>query len=109
MFKTFVNPVLNALNHAAPGLYKDNRLGLLLNALGKRTNVVPAVVAGGAAGNFTVTGISVGDEIVSVIHHNGTTVQNLTGEFSVSAADTINNTGGTATAGTLVIQYRDLT
>lgn len=74
-----------------------------------------AVIAGGAAGNHTVTGIRVGDELVSVIHVAGagtdvTDIANLTSEFSVSADDTINNTGGTSSAGgKLLIHYIDRT
>lgn len=74
-----------------------------------------AVVAGGAAGDFTVTGISTTDQLVSVLYFTGagtdiTDLSDLTGEFSISAADTINNTGGTATTGgKLVVIYFDLT
>lgn len=60
-----------------------------------------ALVAGGTAGNHTVTGIATGDELVSVLHASTAasiaTVADLTSEFSISAANTINNTGGTDT------------
>jgi hypothetical protein len=63
--------------------------------------VLPApaqtVVAGGAAGDITVTGITTSDRLVSVI--NLTDGADLTSEFSITAADTINNAGGTATTG----------
>lgn len=52
-------------------------------------------VAGGAAGAITVTGIAVGDELVAVI--NLADGVNLTSEFTVSDADEIDNTDGTAT------------
>ncbi len=74
-----------------------------------------AVVTGGAAGNFTVTGIATGDELILVLRFTGagtdvTDVADLTSEFSISATDTINNTGGTATTGSkLLVLYWDLT
>lgn len=63
-------------------------------------------IKGGAAGNLTVTSITIGDAIlwvtgVSKYSANlfiATTVD-FTTEFSVTAANTINNTGGTATTG----------
>lgn len=63
-----------------------------------------AVVNGGSAGNITVTGILTTDRLISVIYNpisggNVTSVTDLTSEFSITAADTINNTGGTATTG----------
>jgi len=68
------------------------------------------VIAGGAAGNHTVTGIATEDHLVSVIHldlgANGET--DLTSEFTISAANTINNTGGTDTSNdTLLVMYFD--
>ncbi len=71
------------------------------------------VVAGGAAGNLTITGIKVGDVLKSVIGFilteaapNGITILNLTSEFTITAANTIDNTGGTAsTAGMLFVTY----
>lgn len=72
-----------------------------------------ALVAGGAAGNITVTGIAVGDELIAVLHLVGaattmTNLTDLTAEFTVSAANTINNTGGTSSAGgKLLILYQD--
>lgn len=72
-----------------------------------------AVVAGGSAGNFTVTGIATADTLVSVLHLAGagsdvTDVADLTAEFTVSAANTINNDGGTAsTSGKLLVIYQD--
>ena len=74
-----------------------------------------AVVAGGAAGNFTVTGIQTADELLLVLHVAGagsdvTDIKDLTSEFSITAANTINNTGGTAsTGGKLLVLYYDLT
>lgn len=73
------------------------------------------LAAGAAAGNVTVTGIATGDKLVSVLRMIGagtdvTDVSDLTSEFTVTAANTINNTGGTATSGSrLVVLYLDLT
>ncbi|MGH9158205.1 MAG: hypothetical protein ACRD1K_20745 [Acidimicrobiales bacterium] len=66
-----------------------------------------SVIAEAAAGNFTVTGIAVGDKLAAVVGFTvvlseGTpntiayTTRDLTSEFSVTAANTINNTGGTS-------------
>lgn len=72
-----------------------------------------ARVAGGAAGNHTVTGITTADAIVGVLYFIGagtdvTNVTDLTAEFSITATNTINNTGGTATTGgALVVFYQD--
>ena len=55
------------------------------------------VVAGAAAGDLTVTGIALGDQIVLV--QDLTTGINLRSEFTITAANTINNTGGTSTNG----------
>jgi hypothetical protein len=79
----------------------------------------PAVFAnftklGAAAGDHTITGIATADTLVSVIYLNfaGTVavVGNLTAEFTITAADTINNAGGTdTTGGVLIVTYRDAT
>lgn len=59
------------------------------------------LVAGGAAGNHTVTGIATGDEIAFVGHLSTAaaiaTLADITSEFTVTAADTINNAAGTDT------------
>jgi len=72
-------------------------------------------VAGAAAGNLTVTGITTDDRLVSVVGFilvegapNTLTILDLTSEFTITAANTINNTGGTAsTAGMLFVTYLD--
>jgi hypothetical protein len=61
-----------------------------------------AVVAGGAAGDFTVAGIAPGDQLVAVLHFQGdgsslTGLEDLTAEFGITEADTINNAEGTPT------------
>lgn len=74
-----------------------------------------AVVAGGAAGNITVTGIATADTLVGVLRMVGagtdvTDATDLTSEFTITAANTINNAGGTATTGSkLVVFYQDNT
>lgn len=70
------------------------------------THVIPPIrtrtVAGAGAGNITVTGIAVGDRIVSVQRVDAAGA-NLASEFTVTAANTINNTGGTSTAGQVLL------
>lgn len=72
-----------------------------------------AVIDGGSAGDHTVTGIAAGDALVSVLRYDidtGTVVgvSDLTGEFTISAADTINNAEGTDTTGDkLLVVYED--
>ena len=71
------------------------------------------VVAGGAAGNFTITGIKTADKLISVHGFilvegapNTLTILNLTSEFTITAADTINNAAGTSSAaGMLFVTY----
>ncbi len=69
-----------------------------------------ALVAGGAAGDITVTGIATADNLVMVLHNTAGTLADLTSEFTISAANTINNTGGTDTSSDqLVVFYQDNT
>lgn len=71
------------------------------------------VVDGGAAGDHTVTGIAVEDQLIAILHIEGsgtalTGAADLTDEFTISAADTINNDAGTSSAdGVLVVVYND--
>lgn len=83
--------------------------------------VKTTVIGGGAAGDHTVTGIAVGDALRAVLKLDFTlaegapnvrtwAVSDLTDEFAITAADTINNAGGTDTTGAiLVVVYEDLT
>ena len=70
-----------------------------------------AVVAGAAAGNFTVTGIKTTDTLAAVIQFVGagtavTDIADLTSEYTISATNTINNTSGTAsTGGKLLVMW----
>lgn len=71
------------------------------------------LAAGGAAGNITITGIAVNDSLISVLVFTTAasiaSVADLTSEFSITAANTINNTGGTSTANNqLVVIYQDV-
>jgi hypothetical protein len=79
-----------------------------------------AIVAGAAAGDHTVTGIRVGtqgksasnpgDQLIAVWEQDGTTglLVDRTSEYTISADDTINNTGGTTSVGDfLVVFYAD--
>jgi hypothetical protein len=62
-------------------------------------SLVHFLATGGAAGDITVTGITTADRLVAVLNEDATSgkVTDLTSEFTITAADTINNTGGTAT------------
>lgn len=71
-----------------------------LNPVGTITRVRTSYVVGAVAGPLTVTGIKKQDRIVSV--WNITTPADLTSQFSISAANTITNAGGTATTGGVV-------
>jgi hypothetical protein len=76
--------------------------------------VKATLIAGGAAGDHTVSGISTGDHLVAVLQVDATdaseTYADLTSEFTISAADTINNTGGTDTTGCgLLVVWEDRT
>ena len=70
---------------------------------GKLTKV-NATIAGGIAGDHTVTGIKTTDTLVAVVHIDDTTHvgTDKTSEYTISAADTINNTAGTSSASTHV-------
>lgn len=82
--------------------------------------IVSTIVNGGAAGAITVTGIATADTLLSVCRldveldtgsgASGSKIQaaaDLTSEFSISAANTVSNTGGTDTTGDrLVVTYR---
>jgi len=76
--------------------------------------IVNAVIAGGAAGDHTVAGIAAGDALVSVLRfENAATLEDITditGEFTITGPDTINNALGTDTTGdSLLVIYEDRT
>lgn len=72
---------------------------------GSAAGFVQAVIVGGAAGNLTVTGITTRHKLAAVIKivDAGQATTDLTAEFTITAADTINNTGGTTTASSHVV------
>lgn len=81
---------------------RDTRLGDALRDFldhsGERTQV--SLIAGGAAGPFTVTGITTADRLIAVYELVSAGAHgDLLGEFSITADDTIDNTGGTDTTG----------
>ena len=68
------------------------------------------VATGAAAGNVTATGIAVLDTLVSVVMFAAGVPSDLTSEFTITAANVINNTSGTSTNGNkLVVLYFDKT
>lgn len=89
-------------------------------AVAAADSINKAIIDGGAAGNHTVTGIKTTDTLVAVLQidvasDTGTSasgdkvqaIADLTSEFTISAANTINNTGGSATTGDkLLVLYR---
>lgn len=63
-----------------------------------------AVITGGAAGNLTAPGIATTSKLMWVLQFIGagtavTSIADLTSQFTITAANTINNTGGTNTTG----------
>lgn len=76
------------------------------------TQTVSAVIAGGAAGDLTVTGITTKDRLVAVVRLDrdstaaNINISNLLSEFTITAANTINNAAGTNTTGdSLLVIY----
>ena len=62
-------------------------------------------VAGAVAGNIAVVGIKKGDKLIAVVPINVASAER-TAEFTATADDVINNTGGTSTATqTLLVQW----
>ena len=85
------------------------------------THIAPPIktflVAGGTAGDHTITGITTADKLLSVNSIHGSaesvsiiifTLANLFAEFSIDSDDTINNTSGTNTTNALlIVTYAD--
>lgn len=71
-------------------------------ASGELGMVRTRTVAGAVAGNLTVTGIKKGDKLMNVQPVSAASAD-LVGEFTVTADNTINNTGGTSTAAQTVL------
>ena len=76
--------------------------------------VKQTVVTGGAAGSHTVAGITTADSILSVVYHVGagtavTDISSITGEFTITGANTIANAGGTdTTGGKFIVTWLDV-
>ena len=105
-----------ALAAAASGIitfegYQGRPFGVtrILNRVAGEQSLRQVRIAGGAAGNHTVTGIALGDTLISVLHHTqGADMADLTSEFSITATDTINNAAGTnTTSDDLIVLYQD--
>lgn len=64
--------------------------------------ITSRTVNGAVAGDLVVTGIAVGDQIISVQSLTADKA-NIASEFTITAADTINNAGGTSTAAATVL------
>lgn len=59
-----------------------------------------ALVPGGAAGALTVSGVEAAATLLEVMHYPAAGgIADLTAEFEITAADTIDNTDGTVTTG----------
>lgn len=71
-------------------------------------NQITTPVVGGSAGDLTLTGITTDDKLVKVYavtydtDGDAAAVADRTDEFSITADNTINNTGGTSTADAMV-------
>ena len=90
-----------------------------LRRLGPESSLVGvpkhALVNGDVAGDITVTGIKLGDRLDEVIEYVyvamvTTDILDLTGEFTITGDDTIDNTGGSNTSGNkLLVRWTKLT
>ena len=104
--------VTKSNSHLVPDVYASATAGATTYPSTGRAGVIThvnATIAGAAAGDHTVTGIKTTDELVAVVHVDDTTHAGTdkTSEYTISAADTINNTGGTASTGAhVVVAYR---
>ena len=68
-----------------------------------------ALIAGGVAGNHTVTGIATTDTLISVIHNTAGALVDLTSEFTIDSANTIDNASGTDTSSDdLLVTYQSV-
>lgn len=67
-------------------------------------NFIPIPVAGGVAGDLTATGVVLATDILRYVL-NLTDSTDITAEFSITADDTINNTGGNTTATDLLLIF----
>ena len=64
------------------------------------------MVEGGPPGSIEIDGVEIGDRLIAVHRFvAGGLPSDLTGEFSISAADTIENDGGTDSTGSVLVVY----
>lgn len=82
----------------------DNQTVTTTAGEGKR---VTTIIAGGSAGNHTVTGVQAEDQLDRVLHETTAgLIVDLTSEFTISADNTIENAGGTDTSSdSLIVEY----
>lgn len=89
------------------------RINVMHTPPGQPGAIKQTIIAGAAAGDRTVTGIALNDKLISVLKIDATdaseTFSDLTSEFTITAANTINNTGGTTSANSgLIVTYLDV-
>lgn len=83
----------------------DNNSALKVFNPNSGVNLKTYKIAGGSAGNLTVTGIATADRLLSVLRLNrdataaNVDIADLTAEFAICAADTVGNAAGTDTTG----------
>lgn len=101
-------------SHGAGFDHPDSNVDDLREALQDLQGLKMTIISGGSAGDHTVTGIDTEDHLIAVLHLVGDGTQltgannDLTSEFSISAANTINNASGTDTSnGVLIVSYFD--
>ena len=71
--------------------------------------VSQVLIDGGSAGDHTVPGIATTDTLISVIHNTAGALVDLTSEFTIGSADTINNDSGTDTSSDdLLVTYQSV-
>lgn len=95
-------------NHTLTGIKTTDRLITVGSVANDPVVTVSAAVAGGAAGALTVTGVPATGVLKSVtgIKTADQTEHDFTSEFTITALNTIDNTGGTATTGyVLTVTY----
>jgi hypothetical protein len=104
-----VGKVAPVLGESTPR--KVLRVNCLPNQFSKGLRITH--VTGAAAGDHTVSGISLGDRIVSVLHLSTAasiaTAGDLTSEFSIDDTNTITNTTTDTTNDLLIVFWEDLT
>lgn len=102
-------------DHTVTGIATSDTLISVLQLDRHLDKYEQTIITGGSAGDHTVTGIATADTLLSVIYiaSNATELllagaADLTSEFTISATDTINNTGGTdTTSGLLIVLFGD--